>query len=72
MEHTGTTLYLYGGGALEAIETAPLHGKQPVEQVSFNYLEFEEIARWLPKLIHICPNVTVSQFTWWVGIYFVH
>lgn len=60
VEHTGTTLHLYGGGALEAM-AAPLHGKQPIQQVSFNYLEFEDVARWLPKLIHICPNVTVSQ-----------
>ena len=63
MEHEETTLHLYGGGALEAMETITLHGKQPIQHVSFNYLEFDDIAQWLPKLVTICPNVTVSLAT---------
>lgn len=56
------TLHLYGGGALDAMETsATLHNKQPIQELHFSYIEFEDIAHWLPKLILICPNVTVSH-----------
>lgn len=62
VEQRDTTLHLYGSGALEAIETAaPLHSKHPIQEIHFCYLEFEDIAQWLPKLIYIFPDVTVSQ-----------
>ena len=62
VEHKETSLRLYGGGALEAVESmAPLHSKQSIEQVCFSYIEFDDIAHWLPKLIQICPSMTVSQ-----------
>lgn len=62
MEHHNITLHLYGSGALDAMETsAPIHSKQPIRELHFSYLEFENIAQWLPKLILICPDVTVSH-----------
>lgn len=62
LELQDATLHLYGQGALEAMETsAPMHSKQPIQEMHFSYLEFEDIAQWLPKLGLICPNVTVSH-----------
>ena len=61
VEHKDVTLHLYGPGALEAVEAAaPLHSKQPIQQLHFSYMDFESIAHWLPKLGIICPNVNVS------------
>ena len=58
------TLHLYGPGALEAVEAAaPLHSKQPIQELHFSYMDFESIAHWLPKLLLICPNVNVSHVT---------
>ncbi len=62
VEHKDMTLHLYGTGALEAMETsASLHSKQPIRELHFSYMEFEDIAHWMPKLVLICPNVTVSH-----------
>ena len=62
LELQDATLHLYGQGALEAMETsAPMHSKHSIQEMHFSYLEFEDIAQWLPKLSLICPHVTVSH-----------
>lgn len=62
LEHREATLHLYGSGALEAMETsAPMHNKHPIRELHFSYVEFEDIAQWLPKLVLICPDITVSS-----------
>ena len=53
VDHDGSCLHLYGGGALEVLDTPIQHpgGKQQtVEEVHFHFIEFEEVAYWLPKL----------------------
>ena len=54
------SLHLYGAGSLEALESPP-HGPQPVTEIHFHCIEFEEIAPWLPKLAHSYPNSTVGE-----------
>lgn len=64
LENNDVTLRLYGPGALEAMETStPIHSKQPIREMQFSYLEFEDIAQWLPKLVTTRPDVTVSRVT---------
>ena len=62
VDHDGSSLHLYGSGALEVLDTPIQHsGKQkPVEEVHFHFIEFEEIAYWLTKLAQAYPHATVS------------
>ena len=62
VDHDGSSLHLYGSGALEVLDTPIQHtGKQkPVEEVHFHFIEFEEIAYWLTKLAQAYPHTTVS------------
>lgn len=56
------SMLLYGASALEAIEASvQLRNKHPIQELCFSYMEFEDIALWLPKLTLTCPHVTVSH-----------
>ena len=60
IDHDGPCLHLYGGGALEVLDTPIQHKQQAVEEIHFHFIEFEEITYWLPKLAHTCPQMNVS------------
>lgn len=60
-EHDDTTLHLYGWGSFEVMDnSAPLHTKLPIKELHFHYIEFDDIAVWLPKLNKSFPSVVVS------------
>lgn len=62
LDYSDKTLHLYGWGALEGVEVCkPVHSKQDIQHLHFHCIEFEDIAQWLPKLLLICPTVTVSN-----------
>ena len=71
VDHDGSSLHLYGSGALEVLDTPIQHtGKQkPVEEVHFHFIEFEEIAYWLTKLAQAYPHITVSYQVYYI-VYF--
>ena len=63
VDHDGPCLHLYGSGALEMLDTQVLHKQEPVEEILFHFIDFEEITDWLPKLAHIYPHISVSCST---------
>jgi len=62
VDYSAPSLHLYGGGSLEALESPPL-GPQPVTEIHFHCIEFEEIAPWLSKLAHSYHNLTVRRIS---------
>ncbi len=63
LDYDDETLHLYGWGALEGAEVCqPVHNKQNVTLLYFHYIEFEDIAQCLLKLLLLCPKVNVSCF----------
>lgn len=62
VDYSAPSLHLYGGGSLEALESPPL-GPQPVTEIHFHCIEFEEITPWLSKLAHSYHNLTVRRIS---------
>ena len=60
VDHCAPSLHLYGTGSLEVLDT-PLHSPQPVTEIHFHFIEFDEIAPWLPKLAYNYPDTTVRN-----------
>ena len=60
VDHDGSSLHLYGGGALEVLDTPIQHKQQPVEEVHFHFIDFDEITDFLPKLAQAYPHTSVS------------
>lgn len=61
VDHEGSCLHLYGGGALEILDTPIQYKQQPVEEIHFHFIEFGEITHWLSKLAQACPHINVSD-----------
>lgn len=62
VDHNDACLHLYGSGSFEALDTPIQYTakQQPVKEVHFHFIEFENIAYWLTKLAEAYPHTTVS------------
>ena len=60
VDHDGSRLHLYGSGALEMLDTPVQHKQEPVQEILFHFIDFEEITDWIPKLAHTYPHISVS------------
>ena len=60
VDHDGSSLHLYGVGALEILDTPIQYKQQPVEDIYFHFIDFVDITQWLSKLTQACPRISVS------------